>query len=267
LRQFDFGQNWSDYSAHALTEERVRQARSDFARLMAMAGVELPGTSFADIGFGQGLGLLSAVSMGARAVGCDINPLCVEVLGRNGRLFPGMDTQDIPIVIGSILDPHVVESLRQAAPDPSGYYVVHSWGVLHHTGRMWQAIDNAASLVRPGGTLVIALYNRHWTSPAWALIKQLYMRAPRIVQRAMIATLYPVIFAAKWAVTRRNPRRMERGMDFYYDVVDWVGGYPYEYASIEEVASYMATKGFASGRSAAAAVPTGCNEFVFVRAA
>lgn len=267
MRQFDFGQNWSDFSANALTAERVWQAREDFAQLIRLAGVELRGASFVDIGFGQGLGLLSAASMGARTVGCDINPLCAQVLGRNRSHFPEAATLEIPIVVGSILDPQVVEKLRQAAPDLSGYAVVHSWGVLHHTGGMWQAIDNATSLVRPGGSLVMALYNRHWTSPAWTVIKRMYVLAPRILQKAMIAAIYPVIFAAKWAVTGRDPRTMDRGMDFYYNIVDWVGGYPYEYASIEEVSSYVTARGFIPVKFAAAAVPTGCNEFVFVRAA
>ena len=47
----------------------------------------------------------------------------------------------------------------------------------------------------------MALHNRHWTSPAWAVIERAYVLAPRILQKAMIAAIYPVIFAAKWAVT------------------------------------------------------------------
>ena len=37
--------------------------------------------------------------------------------------------------------------------------IVYSWGVLHHTGDVWHAIENAASRVKPGGIFYIALYS------------------------------------------------------------------------------------------------------------
>jgi 2-polyprenyl-6-hydroxyphenyl methylase/3-demethylubiquinone-9 3-methyltransferase len=81
----------------------------------------------------------------------------------------------------------------------------------------------------------------------------------------MVAAFVPIIALAKWAVTGRDPRRQQRGMDFYYDVVDWVGGYPYEYASIDELRALVEPLGFECLRWRAAEVPTGCNEFVFQR--
>lgn len=267
MRQFDFGENWSEFSIHALTEEKVRQAREEFAILARDGGAAVGGASFLDIGFGQGLSLLSAAAAGARAVGCDINPKCAQVLERNRPFFPDAADVQIPVVVGSILEPSTVDALRRVAPEADGYGFVHSWGVLHHTGRMWEAIDAAASLVRPGGTLILALYNRHWTSPAWGVIKRVYVAVPGWLQKAMVGAMYPVILTAKWVATGRNPLVMERGMDFYYNVVDWVGGYPYEYATIEEVARHLEARGFALRMSSVAKVPTGCNEFAFSRTA
>ena len=66
-------------------------------------------------------------------------------------------------------------------------------------------------------------------------------------------------------MTRRNPLDKERGMDFWYDVIDWIGGYPYEYANRQEIESFMRAAGFTPKRFIAAQVPTGCNEFVFER--
>jgi hypothetical protein len=143
--------------------------------------------------------------------------------------------------------------------------VVHSWGVLHHTGDMDTALTNAASLVAPDGHLILAIYNHHWTSPAWRLLKRTYVASPALLQQLMVLSLYPVIMAAKWAVTQRNPLQQERGMHFYYDVVDWVGGYPYEYASCDAVEAAMTKRGFSLLRRIPARVPTGCNEFVFRR--
>ena len=76
-----------------------------------------------------------------------------------------------------------------------------------------------------------------------------------------------MIFIAKFLVTRRNPLAKERGMDFWFDVVDWVGGYPYEYARPEEVEQHVTRLGFTLRERVSATVPTGCHEFVFERAA
>lgn len=262
--QFDFGQNWSEFAREALTRERVDGAQQEFAVLLA--GVELSNATFVDIGFGQGLTLLSAARGGARAVGCDINPKCRAALETSATWFPDVKVGAIPIVEGSILDDATVAALRAASPSGDGQYdVVHSWGVLHHTGDMQTAIRNAASLVRPNGHFVLAIYNRHWSSPAWTAIKWLYCKAPSWLQRVMIVAFAPVIWLAKLAVTGRNPARQDRGMDFHYNVIDWVGGYPYEYASPDELRAQVEALGFRCLRWRAAEVPTGCNEFVFVR--
>jgi len=263
--QFDFGRNWADYSAHALNVVRVREAREAFATLLEPAGT-VTGKRFVDIGFGQGLGLLSARAMGASVVGLDINPTCGEVLARNAAWFPELPAIDFPVIIGSILDADTVRRLREASGG-EGFDVVHSWGVLHHTGDMELAVRNAASLVRPGGHLVVALYNRHWSSPAWRAIKRAYCLSPAPVRRLMVMALMPVIYAAKWLVTGRDPHRQARGMDFRYDVIDWVGGYPYEYASRDEVLAMVEPLGFRCVSCLASEVPTGCNQFAFERVA
>jgi len=260
--QFDFGKNWADFSEQALSPERANHARQAFSALLEPAG-GVTGKSFIDIGFGQGLGLLSAAAAGARAFGIDINPKCGEVLDRNRRFFPEIGESPIPILIGSVLDDRIVAQARAASPSGGGYDIVHSWGVLHHTGNMRRAVVNAASLVEPGGYLVIALYNRHWSSRLWLLIKFAYCKSPPFLQRLFVWALFPVIYVAKWIVTGSNPRHQLRGMDFYFDVVDWVGGYPYEYASEAEVLALVEPLGFKCLKFISSQVPTGCNEFVF----
>lgn len=260
-KAFDFGENWSEYSTHALTPERVVEARTAFAQLLA--NIPLRGSTFLDIGFGQGLGLLTAGSMGAIVHGCDLNPTCAEVLGQNRRHFPELAATPT-VTVGSILDDRVVAQLRAAGP-AEGFAIVHSWGVLHHTGDMARAIKHAAGLVAPRGHLILALYNRHWSSFAWWMIKGCYVHSPRWIQRLLIGVFYPVIYLAKWLVTGKNPKHQERGMDFYYDVIDWVGGYPYEYASKDEVIKALAVQGFTLVKFLGARVPTGCNEYIFQR--
>jgi 2-polyprenyl-6-hydroxyphenyl methylase/3-demethylubiquinone-9 3-methyltransferase len=128
---------------------------------------------------------------------------------------------------------------------------------------MWQAISNVAKQVAPGGMLVLAIYNKHITSPIWTWIKWFYNQLPGFGKQIMAVIFGLIIYIAKFLVTHRNPLEKERGMDFWYDVVDWVGGYPYEYASLQEVSSYMTEQGFTLRHSVHAQVPTGCNEFVF----
>ncbi len=264
-RAFDFGRNWSAFSRRALTPERVDEAKAHFAQLLD--GVDLNDRTFLDIGFGQGLSLLVAASMGARTVGCDISPVCAEVFRENrARYFPELGERAAAIVIGSILDDETIKQLRTTVPAPGeAYDIVHSWGALHHTGNMRRAICNAASLVGPGGHLILAIYRRHWSSGVWATIKRFYNSSPAPIQRLIIAIFYPVIYLTKWLVLGQNPMEQTRGMDFYYNVVDWVGGYPYEYATVEDVTSLLDTLGFEIVRINPALVPIGCNEFVFRR--
>jgi len=259
-RVFDFGSNWLDYSRRALTPERAAHARQDFARLFS--GIALCDRHFLDIGYGQGLGILCAAEQGAHPVGLDLNPTCIKAFRLSAGHFPGVDPTTIPLLSGSILDGTTVDALRALAPT-AGYDVVQSWGVLHHTGDMRLALANAAALVRPGGHLVIAIYNRHWSSPGWLLVKKAYNAAPQTVQRAMIGALTPIIRIAKRLVTGRPPETTDRGMDFAVDIVDWVGGYPYEYATQSEVRALAEPHGLTQLRTALPAVPTGCNEFVF----
>jgi len=184
--QFDFGRNWKAFSERALTVGGVEQAKRDFIELLGE--IDLAGQSFLDIGFGQGLTLLTATSMGAKTVGCDVNPICEEIPQANQqRLFPDLSDRTIPIVTGSILDEAVVESLRAKSPDPitRAYQIVHSWGVLHHTGAMKRAICNAASLVAPHGYFTVAIYARHWSSPAWRIVKWFYNKSSAAIQHLL----------------------------------------------------------------------------------
>ena len=262
--QFDFGRNWADYSAYALSPERVTQAQDDFATLLAIVG-GVAGKSFLDIGFGQGLSLLSAAAAGGCVSGIDINPTCEDVLNGNRRFFPGLENLNIAIIIGSVLEKAIVQRARDASPDSAGYDIVHSWGVLHHTGDMRLAVQNAASLVKPKGYFVLALYNRHWSSRPWRLVKYAYCKSPPALQKLLVWALSPVIYVAKWLVTKEDPHKQSRGMDFFYNVIDWVGGYPYEYASKGEVLALVQPLGFRCVKFLSCQVPTGCNEFVFQR--
>lgn len=252
---FDFGANWDAFSDRLMAEGRLHVAMESLQKLLHRES--LHGASVADVGCGSGLFSIAAAKLGAaRVVGLDINPRCIEVCCRNkARLAPS-----------AALSFHRASALSAEELAPFGTFdLVYAWGSLHHTGAMWDAMRNVTRMVAPGGTLVLAIYNQHATSPAWRLVKRTYNRVPGLAKTMMAGAAAAVIFVAKALVTRRNPLEKERGMSFWYDVVDWVGGYPYEYASRSRVEQFIAAGGFAMTRFVQAQVPTGCNEYVFTR--
>jgi len=252
---FDFGSNWQDYSLRKLDAARLQIAQESLTSLLDLPSLE--GRRFLDVGCGSGIFTYGAASLGAEsALGLDVNPLCIQVSEANSA------SQPLPkpprFIQASALDPAALAPLGQ-------FDIVYAWGSLHHSGAMYEAITNVARLVAPNGLYVLAIYNRHVTSRAWRFIKWLYNRAPRPLQKGMIGLFGALIYVAKALVTRRNPLEKERGMDFWVDVVDWVGGYPYEYASRAEMEAFMQSLGFRLQKYLPPTTPTGCNEFVFVR--
>src|SRR5690606_23668842 len=126
-------------------------------------------------------------------------------------------------------------------------------------------IRNAAALVAPGGTFALAIYNDHWSVPFWKRVKKVYNVSPRLLKRMLEVSLGAVMYLAVLVVARENPARKSRGMDFWYDVVDWLGGYPYEVATEQQLRDFLTPLGFEFVSCAAPRVPTGCNELVFRR--
>lgn len=254
-RRFAFGKNWQNYARHALTLAKIEYARKAFRTLYA--GIDLRGKRFLDIGFGQGLALFLAQELGASVTGIDCDADNLDSCRQTAMFFR---QQPFPVIyVASILEPGFVHTQIQRGR----FDIVHAWGVLHHTGNLRQALEHAMQLVNDGGYLVLAIYNAHWSSLVWRGIKWGYNCAPGIIQHLLIALFYPMIYCAKWLVTGADPKQKARGMDFFYDVVDWVGGYPYEYAEIAAIQRLVSQHQFECLRVIPASVPTGCNQFVF----
>ncbi len=252
--QFDFGENWKNYSASILDDKRLADARRALVDLFGKD--RLHGCSFLDVGSGSGIVSVAAAQSGAReVVGIDINPKCIEVGERNANRFI-RGRVDIRFEQGSVLDRDVMEKLGV-------FDIVYAWGSLHHTGDMYRAIGNVLPHVKSGGVLCLAIYKYHFTSPVWRVIKRFYNLSPKWLQKFWIGLFYPIIYIAKFLVTFRRPGKMERGMGFYYDVVDWLGGYPYEYATEKEIVDFVLPRGFRHIRTIPTKVPTGNQEYLF----
>lgn len=250
---FNFGLNWKNYSRNSLNEERFKLAKESLRGLLD--GFDIKGKTFLDIGCGSGIFSLAAKELGAKEVaGFDVLKDSIEASQENKKRF--MPNEEVNFYQQSVI--------KEGFDKQGKFDVVYSWGVLHHTGDMYKAIFNSMKLVKDNGIFILALYNKHWSSFLWKKIKWFYNISPKLVQTIMIDFFYGVIALAKFMVTWENPfAKKRRGMDFYHDVVDWVGGYPYEYATGREIKSFFEKNGFKLVKYEKAKVPTGCNEFIF----
>ena len=264
-QRFAFGYNWRRF-LDQLTPRQIDEAARSLCEMLTVDS--LAGKSFLDIGSGSGLFSLAARRLGAKVHSFDFDPqsvACTQALRE--RYFTG-DGQ-WTIEEGSALDRNYLCSLGT-------FDVVYAWGVLHHTGQLWQALELAAIPVAPSGQLFIAIYNLQpvWT-PLITAAKRSYVASPRPV-RALIAGASMAFHAAgglaKDLVRLRNPlaryRQYDRlrGMSWWHDQLDWIGGYPFETATPESIVECYSERGFHLERL----VPcrrgsSGCNQFVFRR--
>lgn len=263
--RFEFGANWAQF-LRLLNEERIANAEASLRQYLGRES--LANLRFLDIGSGSGLFSLAARRLGARVHSFDYDPqsvACTNELRR--RYFPG--DPDWRVERGSALDEAYLASLGT-------FDVVYSWGVLHHTGQMWRALELAGQRVAPGGSLFIAIYaDRGAQTARWKTLKKVYCQLPKPVRPAYAAlTVLPIeLRSAAKAVLRGRPMdyvrewtgySANRGMNKWRDIIDWVGGYPYEAAKADELFHFFKDRGFSLERMKCDG-GLGCHELVFKR--
>ncbi|MFD5425550.1 class I SAM-dependent methyltransferase [Streptomyces sp. NPDC127084] len=265
-RRFAFGRNWRRFG-DLIDEERVATAGESLER--ALGTSDLTGRTFLDIGCGSGLFSLAALRMGARVRSFDYDPDSVRTTRRlRARFAPEADhVTDWSVCCASILDPGFVREQERAD-------IVYSWGVLHHTGDLWKAMDAACGLVAPGGALYVSIYNdQGLESLVWTEVKRRYNRSGPLARRLLLSgsLLYlsrnhparALLNLARGGAPLGGSVPRPRGMSRRHDLVDWVGGYPFEVATPEEVFSFCRERAFELRHLKTCRGGLGCNEFVF----
>lgn len=266
--RFEFGKNWKNFLDH-LNDDRIATAEASMRKLLGTSS--LAGKRFLDIGSGSGLFSLVARRLGATVSSFDYDPNSVGCTRSLRQRYFANDAA-WTVEEGSVLDGDYMAKWRD-------FDVVYSWGVLHHTGSMWKAIENAMAAVALSGTFVISLYNDQgiW-SRRWTKLKRIYNALPSFLRLPYAVLVMgtrevPVLFHLLRKGRPLDYLRLytrygaERGMSRWHDMVDWIGGYPFEVSKPEQVFHFFKERGFEMVTFTSCAGGVGCNEFVFRRIA
>ena len=129
-------------------------------------------------------------------------------------------------------------------------------------------------MVNPGRSIFLALYHDQVIpSTIWRKIKKFYNQSPNFIRFLLIVSIglsTECAAAIVRVLTLRNPlpfktwnEQRKRGMSIWHDLVDWVGGYPFEVAKPEEIFDFYQARNYTLQKLITKRAGQGCCEYVF----
>jgi len=262
MNKFEFGKNWQKFLNNHFSNEALSASKSKLLNFLEEDS--LTGKMFIDFGSGSGIHSLAALESGAdKVISVDYDKKAVECADKLRTNSPYKENWQIQQ--GSLLDLNFISNLGL-------FDVVYCWGVAHHTGDMWQALHNISRNVKTGGVLFVAIYNNvegRLGSKMWWQIKHFYNHSPFLVKKIMESiyisyNFFILLVHFKNPFVVINSYKAKRGMAWSTDLVDWLGGYPYEYASVKQIFDFYKERGFEL-QNIKTTNYIGCNQFLFLK--
>jgi 2-polyprenyl-6-hydroxyphenyl methylase/3-demethylubiquinone-9 3-methyltransferase len=258
--RFKFGDNWVNFLSH-ISDENILEAQNSLCEMLEIQS--LNGKSFLDIGSGSGMFSLAAYNLGAKVHSFDFDLQSVACTQELKHRYCKNETT-WKVEQASVLNEDYMSGLGK-------FDYVYSWGVLHHTGHMWEAFEKTVHAVNENGFCFISIYNDQGVrSRRWRKIKKFYCSG--FLAKTLVQTIFIPYFLFRVELNElikgRNPftvftrYKSNRGMSLFHDWIDWLGGYPFEVAKPEEIFEFFKKKGFILTKLKTT-LGLGCNEFVF----
>ncbi len=192
---------------------------------------EVGGRSVLDAGCGTGIFSIIFANHGAeRVTGIDISEGSLgtartlkQRFGLENVLFQRQDMLELPFADAS-------------------FDIVWAWGTVHHTTDPYRAIDQLIRVLKPGGSLLLAVYTRTRLTFVHEIIRNILIRTPRrtwtFLSKVMAFFLAPVVFFFK---KREKSRRGEKLEEL---ILDWYFVPIRHYYRPEEIRRHLEGRGF-----------------------
>ena len=266
MLKFKFGENWLKFNK-LINYKKILQATKSLKKY----NIKFKKKSFLDVGCGSGLFSLAASTMGCNkiySIDVDNSSIKSTQIVRNNFKKKSLNWKVEKVSL-------IGDNFKKKC---FNYDIIYCWGVAHHTGNMFKAFKNLSDVAKLNSYLIIAIYNDEGLkSKIWWLIKFIYNFVPQGLKKlyaffimSIIRKLYVIIrllftlkFNELYSFLKKKTKRT-RGMNKEIDIMDWVGGYPYEYIKFNDLKKYFIAKGFKVIKSHQCKGP-GNHEIVFKR--